>query len=184
VSKLWEWLTSLFRRSTVRPYILHPEEPAVDSHTVANTPSYLIFNHWFTEWQVPSEHWDYWLSAIVVWVYDVWPSDMFKDDPSTPAGTWTDGQGKRNLAVLAKWFNAGVVAHEQAHNSYALMTPETRMEFAAIYNSIKETDPYIKLLYSINTYGLSSDVEGHAEVYRYLGSMMPTTLKRFYPKLF
>jgi hypothetical protein len=49
---------------------------------------------------------------------------------------------------------------------------------------LKSTDPLIKQLYSINTYGLGSDVEGHAEVYRYIGQQMPAQLKPFYPMLF
>ena len=41
-----------------------------------------------------------------------------------------------------------------------------------------------KLLFSRNTYGLTNDIEGHAEVYRYIGQQMPEQLKQYYPRLF
>jgi len=40
------------------------------------------------------------------------------------------------------------------------------------------------LLYAKNPYGLTNDIEGHAEVYRYIGEKMPEQLKRYYPMLF
>jgi hypothetical protein len=56
--------------------------------------------------------------------------------------------------------------------------------FASLYTTLKASDPLIRLLYSRNTYGLTSDIEGHAEVYRYAGQQMPGQLKQFYPMLF
>ena len=97
--------------------------------------------------------------------------------------TWS-ADGKRHLAIKPGWLNPGVVAHEQAHNSYAFLNPTQKSAFSSLHTSLKSTDPLIKQLYSINTYGLSSDVEGHAEVYRYIGQQMPAQLKPFYPMLF
>jgi hypothetical protein len=88
------------------------------------------------------------------------------------------------LAVKPPWLNAGVIAHEQAHNSYALLTAAQKAAFSAAYNPLINTDPLITFLYSHNPYGLSSDIEGHAELYRYLGDKMPAQLKQFYPRLF
>jgi hypothetical protein len=65
-----------------------------------------------------------------------------------------------------------------------LLTPAMKANFSAVYTTLKNTDPLIRLLYSQNTYGLTNDVEGHAELYRYLGEKMPEQLKQFYPKMF
>jgi len=123
--------------------------------------------------------------SIEIQVYDVYPDSLTATGlrQDTPAATWEAG-GKRHLVIKAPWLNPGVIAHEQAHNSYALLNPNQKTAFASIYNSLKNTDPLIKLLYSINTYGLSTDIEGHAEVYRYIGQQMPAQFKQYYPKLF
>jgi hypothetical protein len=97
--------------------------------------------------------------------------------------TW-EAEGKRHLAIKTQWLNPGVIAHEQAHNSYAYLSAEQKTAFSALYRTLINTDPLIQLLYSINKYGLNSDVEGHAEVYRYIGQHVPAQLKPFYPALF
>jgi hypothetical protein len=165
--------------------LTHPEEAKDDNATVENTDIYEVMTEWLRQWSVPSEYWTHWREAIVVQLYDVWPSEMLATGikADTPACTWESG-GKRHLASLAKWFNPGVIAHEQAHNSYALLTAKQKAEFSAAYTSLKDTDPLIKYLYSINSYGLTSDIEGHAEVYRYIGDKMPEQLKKYYPKFF
>ena len=118
-------------------------------------------------------------------MHDVYPASLtdlgIRQD--TPAGTWEAG-GKRHLAVKPPWLNPGVVAHEQAHNSHALLDANQKNDFAALYVPLKSTDPLITLLYSKNRYGLSSDIEGHAEVYRYIGQQMPVQMKPYYPLLF
>ena len=171
-------------RSKVKLEILHPEEPVNASQITANTDVNGIINMWLTGWKVPEKYWDHWRNAIVIQVYDSWPPDMLSAyiRPDTPAATW-DAGGKRHLASLAKWLNPGVIAHEQAHNSYALLSGGDKSAFSKTYTPLKNTDPLIKYLYSINPYGLTNDIEGHAEIYRYLGETMPEALKRFYPKL-
>lgn len=170
--------------SPVKLEILHPEEPRNDSQTVANTDIDGIMTKWLNDWKVPAEHWGHWRNAIVIRIYDAWPPEKLSEGikPDTPAATW-DADGKRHLESLAAWFNPGVIAHEQAHNSYALLSFFQKIAFSTVYMVLKCTNPLIKYLYSINRYGLTNNVEGHAEVYRYLGETMPSALKSYYPKL-
>jgi hypothetical protein len=165
--------------------IPHPEEPMNPAATLANTDVPAIMVKWLRDWQVPAQYWEYWKTAIDLQVYEVYPDSLtatgMKQD--TPAGTW-EADGKRHLAIKPQWLNPGVVAHEQAHNSYALLNPAQKVAFASLYTTLKASDPLIRLLYSRNTYGLTSDIEGHAEVYRYAGQQMPGQLKQFYPMLF
>jgi hypothetical protein len=163
----------------------HPEEPINPSATLANTNVDAVMTKWLQAWSVPTPYWDYWKKAIDLKVYDIYPANLaaigLKQD--TPAGTWEAG-GKRYMVVKPQWLNPGVIAHEQAHNSYALLDPNQKTSFSGIYNSLKNIDPLIRLLYSKNTYGLTNDIEGHAEIYRYIGQQMPEQLKPFYPMLF
>ncbi len=162
--------------------IPHPEEPMNPMATLANTDVNVVMNQWLHDWAVPAQHWDHWKSTIDVQVYEVYPDSLgMRQD--TPAGTWEAG-GKRHLAIKPQWLNPGVIAHEQAHNSYALLDSAQRGAFAALYSPLKTTDPVIRLLYSKNAYGLTNDIEGHAEVYRYIGQWMPEQLKPYYPMLF
>lgn len=156
---------------TALPY---PEEPPDYTRTMENTTFSEVLYAWFEKYHVPEQYREFWQSKIVATV---------TVDIPYPAGTW-DQDGKRHLAVRPEWLNPGVIAHEQAHNSYALLTSGQKSAFSMVYNPLKNVDPLIKLLYSINRYGLTNDIEGHAEVYRYLGGSMPIQLKEFYPKLF
>jgi hypothetical protein len=163
----------------------HPEEPIDPSATLANISVDSIMAKWLRDWGVPTQYWDHWKKAIDLKVYDIYPANLtamgLKQD--TPAGTWEAG-GKRYMAVKPQWLNRGEIAHEQAHNSYALVTPVQKTAFAEIYGPLKNTYPLIRLLYSKNTYGLTNDIEGHAEVYRYIGQYMPEQLMQYYPMLF
>ncbi|QNT75262.1 hypothetical protein [Dehalogenimonas etheniformans] len=165
--------------------ITHPEEAMNPSATLANTNLAEIINKWLADWDVPAQHWEYWKTAIDIQVYETYPAFLTTSGMSqnTPAGAW-DADGKRHLAVKPQWLNPGVIAHEQAHNSYALLPPAQKVAFSSAYSLLKHTDPLIRLLYSKNQYGLTNDVEGHAEVYRYLGNQMPVELKMYYPLLF
>ena len=135
-----------------------------------------VFNKWLHDYRVPEIYYDYWHKAIEIEV------DKTLQPPSA---TWHNPRtGKRHIAVRPEYLNPGVLAHEQAHNSYALLTPDEKREFSAVYGPLKRKDPLIVFLYTINSYGLTSDVEGHAEVYRYIDEKMPEVLKKYYPKLF
>ncbi len=153
-------------------YLTHPEEAANPDQTIENVSVPDIITKWLTDWKVPAGYWDYWRSMISVTV---------ADDVSV-AYSW-EADGKRYIKVNPVWLNPGVIAHEQAHNSYALLTPKQKADFEKDYTPLISTDSLIKYLYSINNYGLTSVIEGHAEVYRYLTERMPGQLKKYYPKL-
>ncbi len=178
-------MIALFRQQSAPAELPYPEEPVDDSLTTLNTNADEILQRWLTQRGVPSEHWAFWKLKIDIRLYDKWPPEMLNRGilTDTPAGTWTENN-VRVLASLTRWFNVGVIAHEQAHNSYALLSKYGRLKFAVVYNILRHFNPLIKLLYSMNTYGLSSNVEGHAEIYRYIGEKMPACLKQSYPKLF
>jgi len=164
----------------------YPEEPHDPTRTVSNTSIQGMLAAWLKQRAVPEEYREYWTNQIEINLYDIWPKEVitrYRINSKTPAFAF-GSDGKRYLFALAPWFNIGVIAHEQAHNSYALLTDPQRAEFRALYEPLISTEPYIRLLYSINHYGLSSIVEGHAELYRYLGEKLPIILKAYYPKLF
>jgi hypothetical protein len=165
--------------------IPHPEEPMNPSATLMNTNVAAVITKWLLDWGVPSQYWDYWKTAIDMQVYDIYPPSLLSMglNQDTPSATW-DAGGKRHLAIKPRWLNPGVIAHEQAHNSYALLTLPQKAAFSAVYAPLKNADPLIKFLYSKNAYGLTSDIEGHAEVYRYIGKQMPAQLLVYYPRLF
>ena len=158
----------------LRPKLPHPEEPADYTRTLDNVDLEDVLNKWIVDWGVPGEYADYWKSAIVI---------KLTLEIYVPAQTW-ELDGVRHLDVRPEHCTPGVIAHEQSHNSYSLLTDAEKVNFASAYHAIKSTDKLIKLLYSINKYGLTSTVEGHAEIYRFLGRQMPPVLKKYYPKLF
>jgi hypothetical protein len=163
----------------------HPEEPMNPAQTVANMDIGAVMTEWLTQRNVPQENRDYFKNGIEIEVYDAWPPDKIASgtNPNTPAMTWQVGN-KRYLACLAKWLNVGVIAHEQAHNSYALLTEDEKAEWKSVYLDIRESDPLIKYLFKINPYGLTNEIEGHAEIGRYIGQSMSESLRKYYPKLF
>lgn len=163
----------------------HPEEPMNPSATLANTSIIAAVTKWLSDWGVPTQYWEYWKTAIDMQVYEIYPASIIAMDlnQDVPSATW-DAGGTRHMVIKPKWLNPGVIAHEQAHNSYALLTPAQKASFSTVYTPLKNTDPLIKLLYSKNAYGLTNDIEGHAEVYRYLGRQMPQQLVPYYPQLF
>jgi len=190
------FIMGLFRRPEPEPgpgpmpapalSLPHPEEPPDYTQTAETADLDNVFDGWFLQWGVPPEHREYWRHAIEVLVCNVYPDYLFQwwpyFNPDTPSVTY-ELAGVRHLLIKPAWLNPGVIAHEQAHNSFALLTLNDFAAFIIAHASLKDTDPLVKLLYSINPYGLTSDVEAHAEIYRYLGQSMPRELKQFYPKL-
>jgi hypothetical protein len=154
--------------------IPHPEEPVDPSRTIDNTDLSAAIEQWMIDYNVPEIHRDHWRNNIVYSLDENLPG---------PAATHEE-DGVRHLAIQPQWVNSGVIAHEQAHNSYALLTEEGKIAFSEDFNRLKTEDRLIKHLFSVNTYGLTNDIEGHAEVYRYIGDKMPEELKKYYPKLF
>ena len=154
--------------------IPHPGESPDYSKTVDNTDLDSAMDQWEIDYNVPDNYRDFWKTKIMI---------ALDANLPYPAATYEQG-GVRHLNIRPEWVNSGVIAHEQAHNSYALLAEAEKAEFSTTYTPLKTTDPLIVYLYSINTYGLTNDVEGHAEVYRYLGDEMPEVLKQYYPRLF
>ena len=134
----------------------HPEEPMDPAARLANIDVTAVINQWLSAWEVPPRYWDYWQTAIDLRVYETYPASVMAMgiNQDTPAVTWEEG-GRRHLALKPQWLNPGVIAHEQAHNSYALLSPAQKAEFSAVYAPLKDTEPLIRLLYSRNRYGLS-----------------------------
>jgi len=161
---------NLFRRNPTIPY---PEEPFNPDATIDNVDVEWVVFEWSFNYNVPSEYVDYWDEHLTI---------VLKPDLPYPAGCW-DGGHVRYIEAQPGYLNPGVIAHEQAHNSYALLTEGQKAAFNHKYMTLKDTDRLISHLFSINTYGLSNAIEGHAEIYRYLGSKMPEELYPFYPKL-
>jgi hypothetical protein len=166
----------------------HPEEPQDLSNNVANTDCNTVLDKWCIQWQVPQNQRIFWKLHIVIQIYDRWPSTMLNGtvNSDTPAFTW-EQDGVRHLASLASWFNPGVIAHEQAHNSYALLSLSQKSDFAGAWLTCR-SDPYQKLLMEQRSLPSAlwgdQNIEMHAEIYRYLGNKMPDKLKRYYPRLF
>jgi hypothetical protein len=167
------WLVGLFKKkSSPLLTIMHPEEPPDYSKTMDNTTTEGLLEAWFKGWKVPQQYQSWWLKEMNIVISLQYPY---------PAATFSEA---RQLWIRPEWTNPGVVAHELAHVSHSLLTEEMKANFSTVYTPLKNTDPLIRLLYSQNTYGLTNDVEGHAELYRYLGEKMPEQLKQFYPKMF
>src|SRR5512136_1194569 len=123
--------------NTPRPALPHPEEPPNPAATLATIDVNAVITQWLTNWEVPKAWWGHWKSALDIQVYDVYPASItaMGIKQETPAATW-DADGKRHLAVKPQWLNPGVIAHEQAHNSYALLSPSQKASFAALYGSL------------------------------------------------
>jgi hypothetical protein len=178
-----QFIFNLFKKPLQLP---HPEERENKTQTVANTDKGTVFENWLEEWGVPYKYWQYWESQIKLTVYDTWPAECLAlgIKENTPAYV-VEINGIRQLNVLASWLNPGVIAHEQAHNSYALLSADGKADFEMVWKSgIHNYDPLVALLMKKTQYWKTSVVEAHADVYRYLGQSMPENLKGFYPKLF
>ena len=159
----------------------HPEEPKNTTQTMDNTYPAAIMEKWFDSYNVPVENRDYFRTWLVVKLV----KPLIVGFQEVPACTYWDGNDKRHLDIEPEYCNPGVLAHEAGgHGSYTLLTYEQSQSFNNLFDSMKNTDPKLVYLWTVNNYGLTSNVEGHAEVYRYWGNEMPESLKVYYPKLF
>lgn len=164
----------------------YPEEPPDYTQTVENTIIEGVILDWLRKYQVPLQNWDWWKTKIVMHLYNWWPDNIlakYSNIKGTNPAFTVEENGQRNLYCLVPFYNVGVVAHEQAHNSWTLLTEVQRREFAILYNQFKTTDSFIVLLRSIKEKAMYNDDEIHSELYRYLNDKMPESLKQFYPKL-
>ena len=155
--------------------IPYPEEKPDYTQTMENTNVNIAVSRWLLNYAVPVEYWDYWQNSGVI--------ITLRTDFPYPAWAYEKNK-QRYMDIKPEYVNAGVIAHEQAHTSYSLLTRKQKAEFSKEYNAVKDTDPLILLLYSTNPYGLTNDTEAHAELYRYLHLAMPKWLIKYYPRLF
>jgi len=168
-----QWIKQLFTRKITRSTIItpqfsnqtipHTEEAKNPNATLENVDIEIVLNKRLTDWKVPPAYWQFWKIKIVISL----KSPLIVNGNEVPAATYDIG-GVRHLDVEPEWLNPGVIAHKQAHNAYALLSNKQKTDFAAIYTPLINNDPMIVLLYSQNEYGLTSVIEGHAEIYRYL----------------
>jgi len=153
----------------------HPEEKPDYAQTMENTRISDFYNIWFRDWAVPEPQHLFWQTQINI---------KLSVEIFYPAGTWSDSDGNRHMICRPEWMNAGVIAHENAHNSYALLTPEEKAAFDIAFAESLVGDDLVMFLDKQNDYMNTNNTEGHAEVYRYCGNEMPECLKQFYPRLF
>jgi hypothetical protein len=152
--------------------LLHPEEKPDFSITINNYNLDKVFDKWFKDYQVPYYHFDYWRNKIEINVTDTL---------NYPAATWDIPNG-RHLAIRPEYLNAGVLAHEQAHNSLSLLNITDKANFAIDLEALKKTDKMLQYLFKEKPYASTSYVEAHAEIYRYID--VPQSLRRYYSKLY
>lgn len=153
----------------------HPENES-NSNEV-NTQ--LMIEEWLRDWNVPFQYHSFWWS-IIIKVVENYPYPASITDLDGNPATFDD----TIFTVHPCWDTEGVCAHEMAHISWMMLSQVQKVEFESLHNKLMLTDPYIKLLYSINTYGLTNSNEAHSEVYRYIGEKMDEQLKQYYPRLF
>jgi hypothetical protein len=162
-----------FKKNKQKLVLPHPEEKENPDQTLDNVDVDKVLSKWMIDWEVPARNCYYWDGMVEVHL-----------DPSLnfPAGAY-EYQGKRHIVAKPSWFNPGVVAHEQAHNIYALLTEGEKVAWVTEFN-IAKGNKLVKYMFSLHGYGKDNPVEGHADIYRYLGQSMPEQLKYFYPRLF
>ncbi len=159
--------------------IPHPEESPDYTKTIENTSITDVLDRWFNGWKVPEEYWDYWKSAITIYISILY---------AVPAATSSE---TKEMWLRPEWASPGVVAHEEAHISYLLLDEDKKREYFGAFiealltdNLAVVSDDSIRKLWSQDGYAHYSIIEAHADVYRYLGEQMPENLKQYYPKLF
>ena len=166
------------------PKLPYPEERANYDQTLENTDIDSIVIKWLENYKVPQVYWDYWRNDGVIFKlkYDtvlVWINGK---QEHAPAQTTRLADGKTLLEARPEWFNPGIIAHEQAHNSYGFLTEQQKLDWVSAYKEAKK-EGLVKLVFSEHPYANANDIEAHAEVFRYLGLYMPEGLKKYYPKL-
>lgn len=144
-------------------------DPVNEWATVANINLYAVMTDWFIRWKVPAASHDYFRAINIT----------LDDKIQYPAYALGN-----KLIIQPKFANAGVLSHEMSHIIYAQLTPAQKHTFAIEYKALLSTDPLMILLDEKESYINTSDIEAHAEIYRFLGEKMPSTLQKYYPKFF
>lgn len=158
----------IFKKKPAKPTLAipHPEEPVIDPAKADITTARL---KWLTGYNVPTQHWQYWMDVGIT---------LNSSVPAEYTYNTTDAQC---IEINPPYCNAGVIAHSVAHIVYSRL--EDKAGFMVDLVKAK-TEPLVMYLFQHHTYGLSSEVEAHAEIYRYLGASMPEYLRQYYPNLF
>jgi hypothetical protein len=147
----------------------YPEEKPDYNKTIENTDIEDIRTKFYHDYEI--KDWDFWDTVEII----------ISNQYGVPACTY---QKEKQIYVRPEWYNHGVLAHECAHISHYLLSDEGKKEFEIKFNEALLTDKLVKYLDSVNSYMNTSFIEGHAEIFRYLGTQTPENLKIYYPKLF
>jgi hypothetical protein len=149
---------------TTLPY---PEEAPDYTQTITGEQ---LLQKFFARYYVPQIHWDFWRTVTVI----------VDKNLKNPAAMSSE---TKTLYLKPEYGNAGILAHEFSHLSYAQLSDSQKSSFASDYVNAMQKDQLLRTLYAQKPYIKSSLVEAHAEIYRYLGTRMPEVLKKYYPKL-
>jgi hypothetical protein len=160
-------LNKLLNANEAPPSLPYPEEPPDFTLNISGPQLLQLF---FNKYFIPEEHWNFWRSVTVV----------VDKTLSFPAGMVSE---TKTLYLKPEYANAGILAHEFSHLSYALLNQDQKNNFVPDYARALQTDGFLKLLSSQNQYMKTSVVEAHAEIFRYIGNKMPDYLNKYYPKL-
>ena len=170
LSMIAHFLGTLFgSKPAPAPTLPYPEEAADPAQTIENVDKAKLVNAWMQSYSVPTEFRGFWadLNLLISYRYAV------------PGAT---DSATKTIWLRPKWANPGVLAHEAAHISYWHLPEHDKTAFAAAFAEVRN-HPSIELIRQNNGYLDTSPIEGHADVYRYLGKAMPKALLGFYPYL-
>jgi hypothetical protein len=181
--KFIQWIIGLFTRKPTLPPSLppqppipqplaipHPEEPPDTNATVATTDMGKVLQDFFITYEVPEKFWSFWQTVKFVVDPD------YQYTAATSAQTMT-------MWIQPQFANPGVMAHELCHVSWNMLTDAERIKFDWNFAESLVGDALVMLLDRQNSYMNTSNIEGHAELFRFLGNAMPAELFQYYPKL-
>ena len=175
----WSKIVEFFRKPKKAALdLLHPEESMNPLATAESVDLNVVLDKWFSDWVVPEADRAFWKS----WPIFLVPGLTYNGS-AYPALTWPD-----RTDLDPRWANPGVIAHECCHVVWAKLDDTARAAFSAEYQSLMLTNALLQLmrsqkLYVQTQFGKNSDIEGHAECYRYLGTQMPESLLVYYKGL-
>lgn len=167
MDNLFSNLNKILNANDAPSSLPYPEEPPDPNLNLTGQQLLQLF---FAKYFIPEVHWNFWKSVTVI----------VDKTLSFPAGMVSE---TKTLYLKPEYANAGILAHEFSHLSYALLTNDQKNNFVPEYARALQTDALLKLLSSRNQYMKSSIIEAHAEIFRYIGNKMPELLKKYYPKL-
>ena len=175
IKKLLAFIIGLFHKTPVKPVTLpltlpHLPEPPDYSRTIGGVDVAALRASWFSQWGVPESSRSFWNDEVKLYISLQYPY---------AAATFSE---TREIWLRPEWADPGVLAHEAAHISYALLTGDEKEDFKASLKASMEHS-LVKLLARQIPYFHANAVEAHAEIYRYLGEQMPWFLRKYYPKL-